>query len=76
LFISSNLLQFPNILFATQESDKSRNALIREAIDLWLKKNDKTQWPVEILEFGGEQDFPSFESNRDDLKLANEDPLA
>ena len=64
------------LIKATKASDKSRNALIREAIDLWLKTNDKSSWPKQILEFEGESSFPAFESYRDDLKEADEAPLA
>ncbi len=68
------------LIKATKASHKSRNALIREAIDLWLKTNDKSSWPKQILDFkgkdGGESSFPAFESHRDDLKEANEDPFA
>jgi len=64
------------LIEATKESHKSRNALIREAVDLWLKTNEKSSWPKQIMEFEGEQDFPAFESHRDELKETNEDPLS
>lgn len=57
-------------------SQQSRNALIREAISMWLKVNEKSQWPDEIMQFQGIKDFPSFESHRDDLKMTQDDPFA
>ena len=57
-------------------SQQSRNALIREAISMWLKVNEKSQWPDEIMQFQGIKDFPSFESHRDDLKTTQDDPFA
>ena len=57
-------------------SQKSRNALIREAISMWLKVSEKSQWPDDIMQFKGIQDFPSFESHRDDLAPVKDDPFA
>lgn len=51
---------------ATADSPKSRNALIREAIDLWLTTHEKTRWPESVLQFKGLKDFPAFESLRHD----------
>lgn len=57
-------------------SKQSRNALIREAISAWLSVNEKSQWPDEVMQFQGVRDFPAFESYRDDLKPAQDDPFA
>lgn len=59
-----------------KENKKSRNALIREAISLWLRTHEKSQWPDEVMEFEGVPDFPAFESYRKDLAEAREDPFA
>ena len=74
IYLDDNLGE--RLIKATEQSHKSRNALIREAVDLWLKTNDKTAWPKQIMEFEGDADFPLLESHRDELKEANEDPLA
>ncbi len=51
-----------------QEKGKTRNTLVREALDLYLKENAKNQWPQEILAFSGiETKIPSFESLREEL---------
>jgi predicted transcriptional regulator len=57
-------------------SNQSRNALITEAISVWLKVNEKSHWPDEIIQFEGVKDVPSFESHRDDLAPAKDDPFA
>lgn len=57
-------------------SKQSRNALIREAISVWLKVNEKSHWPDEIMQFEGIKDFPAFESHREDLAPAKDDPFA
>jgi len=64
------------LLEAAKESQKSRNGLIREAIDLWLKTKQTTEWPDEIMQFTGISDFQSFESHRSDLSSPKADPLA
>lgn len=74
IYLDDNLGE--RLIDATKASHKSRNALIREAIDLWLKTNDKSSWPKQILEFEGDDSFPAFESHRDDLKEVKEDPFA
>ena len=60
---------------ATEASDVSRNAIIRQAITFWLKKHHKKQWLKKIIDFGGVADFPSFESYRDDLSAPKADPF-
>lgn len=52
---------------SAQVTGKSRNAIIREAIQLWLDKQQKSQWSEEILNFTGEPDSIVFESYRDEL---------
>ncbi len=61
---------------ATENSSESRNATIRKAIKCWLDQHQAGQWPAEILEFKGVNDMPPFESTRDELLEASEDPLA
>ena len=36
-----------------QEKSKTRDTLVPEALDLYLKENAKNQWPQEILAFSG-----------------------
>lgn len=57
-------------------SGKTRNALIREAIEEWVNQQTNPQWPDKILTFQGMKDFPPFESHRKDLNESKEDPFA
>ncbi len=64
------------LILATESNHRSRNALIREAVDLWLTTHERAQWPKEVLEFEGDIAFPAFESYRDDLGAHKDDPFA
>ncbi|MCF6191219.1 MAG: ribbon-helix-helix domain-containing protein [Cocleimonas sp.] len=74
IYLDDNLGE--RLIKATKESHKSRNALIREAVDLWLRTNENSSWPKQIMEFEGVADFPAFESYRDELKDVKDDPFA
>ena len=53
----------------------TRNAIIREALRVWLLQHDTTSWPKSIVNFHGIADFPPFEENRDSLLPPSEDPF-
>jgi metal-responsive CopG/Arc/MetJ family transcriptional regulator len=59
-----------------KQAGESRNALIRQAVNAWLKQHSKPQWPDEVLTFRGLVDMPPFETGRDGLKPPASDPLA
>jgi predicted transcriptional regulator len=59
-----------------QQCGKSRNALIREAVDAWLERSEHKGWPNEVEAFQGEADAPTFEAYREHLALPKDDPLA
>nr|CAA6830443.1 MAG: Unknown protein [uncultured Thiotrichaceae bacterium] len=61
---------------AAKVNKKSRNALIRDAVALWLKTHKNSQWPDDVLAFEGIPDFPAFEAQRDDLGSPKDDPFA
>ncbi len=54
---------------------KSRNAIIRESIKIWLQQKTHTQWPESILKFQGIEGFPAFENHRKELLEPGDDPL-
>jgi len=58
----------------TEKNHLSRNAIIREAITSWLNNKHK-QWPKEILNYQGDEDFPAFESYREELSETKDDPF-
>jgi hypothetical protein len=56
---------------------RSRNSIVNEALDEWLKKHTKTKWPKAFFDFTPMEDVPDFKSLRNDLKNnVLEDPLA
>jgi len=59
----------------TKKSNLSRNAIIRQAIESWLS-NKKREWPEEILNYQGDEQFPAFESYREELKDIKDDPFS
>jgi len=58
----------------TEKNHLSRNAIIREAITSWLNNKHK-QWPEEILNYQGDEDFPAFESYREELTEIKDAPF-
>lgn len=60
---------------SVKASGKSRNEIIREAIQLWLEKQKKSQWPQSILDWQGVSDSINFESYRDELLPPSESEI-
>lgn len=59
-----------------QQAGESRNALIRQAVSEWLARHEQPQWPAAVMDFKGLDDMPPFESEREWLTQAVDDPLA
>lgn len=59
-----------------QQSGQTRNALIRSAVQDWLERRNKPQWPDVVIGFTGMADMPPFEADRDRLIPPLTDPLA
>jgi hypothetical protein len=55
---------------------KSRNALIREALNQLLEQQSQPQWPREVMNFEGLPKTRPFENSRRELKVPATDPLA
>ena len=66
-------LQLNNV---AKKVGESRNALVRQAVGEWLKRQGKPQWPADLLAFNGMPDLPEFEASRGHLQPPAEDPLA
>ena len=47
--------------------NRSRNTLVREALEAYLNKKGSCEWPKAVLEFQG-VDIPDFESFRSELQ--------
>ena len=55
---------------------RSRNSIVNEALEEWLNKHTKTEWPKNFFEFSPIEETPDFKSFRRDLKNnLPEDPL-
>jgi len=61
---------------AAQQSGQTRNALIRGAVQDWLARRNKPQWPDAVLNFTSAEDMPPFEAGREQLNSPLVDPLA
>ncbi len=59
-----------------QQSGQTRNALIRSAVQDWLARRNKPQWPDVVMGFTSMDDMPPFEAGRDQLKPPLADPLS
>lgn len=59
-----------------QQSGQTRNALIRSAVQDWLARQNKPQWPDVVMDFASMDGIPPFEAGRDQLKPPLADPLA
>jgi hypothetical protein len=46
---------------------KKRNAVVREALRLYVKQQKTAVWPESVLSFQGIKDFPPFELSRNEL---------
>lgn len=55
---------------------ESRNALIRKAVDEWLARQARPQWPEVVMDFQGMADVPPFEEGRKQLRAPADDPFA
>lgn len=59
-----------------KETKKPRNALINQAIRLFLDQMGKSEWPSEVKKLAGAfPDLSSFESSRKELVPPREDPF-
>ncbi|MGF1615165.1 MAG: ribbon-helix-helix protein, CopG family [Gammaproteobacteria bacterium] len=65
LHLSDDLVHRLNAL--VQATGRSRNALIREAIEEWLKRQEHSRWSDEVLQFSGLPEAIPFEGSRAEL---------
>lgn len=59
-----------------EQIGETRNALIRQAINEWLARQGKPEWPEIVMSFKGMANIPLFEASRDKLTPPSEDPFA
>lgn len=73
LYLEDELAQKLQAL--SRSTGKSRNALIREAVQLLMTQQEQSQWSSTILEFQGLSDGIAFESYREELLPPREDEV-
>jgi RecB family exonuclease len=55
---------------------RSRNSIVAEALEEWLRNHVETQWPEHFFEFSPIENVPDFKLSRNELKdNVREDPL-
>lgn len=59
-----------------QQTGRTRNSVIREAVADLLARQGPRGWPNEVLAFRGVPDTPPLESHRRELVPPKDDPLA
>jgi metal-responsive CopG/Arc/MetJ family transcriptional regulator len=74
LHLNDDLMRRLNAL--TQAMGQSRNALIREAIEEWLERQEHRRWPKEVLRFSGIPEAIPLEQSRADKSISNSQSLA
>lgn len=59
-----------------KDLNRSRNSIISEALEEWLKLHYPSQWPKDFFKFPPIDDVPDFKSYRKELTdVTEEDPL-
>lgn len=61
---------------AARELGENRNAVIRHAVQEWLRRQGRPQWPAAVLSHTGCPGMPPFEAGREQLAPPSADPLA
>lgn len=58
-----------------KKTGTTRNAIIREALRVWLLQHETRSWPKSILNFKGVDEPIVFEKDREELLPPNEAPF-
>jgi len=61
---------------AAKVRGENRNAVIRQAVQEWLRREGRPEWPAVVLSHMGDPGMPPFEAARDQLLPPAADPLA
>jgi hypothetical protein len=61
---------------AAKVRGENRNAVIRHALQEWLRREGRPEWPAVVLSHMGDPDMLPFETGRDQLVPPSADPLA
>ena len=66
---------FKTLSNLAKKSRKTRNSLVREAIDFFLSEKVSKSWPESVRKLPGSVKMRSFESYRNELTSPDDDPL-
>jgi hypothetical protein len=55
--------------------NRSRNSIVNEALQEWIKHHKSQQWPEHFFDFKPAKDVPDFKALRNELKEPSKDPL-
>jgi predicted transcriptional regulator len=58
-----------------REQHSSRSAVIRQALEMYLQRQQAGAWPQRVREWTGDPDFPPFESLRGTEQAGDGDPF-
>lgn len=67
--LGAQLLQFSKV------TGKTKNAIIRQAIEEWLYKRASSSWPESIVLFKGIEGIERFEASRSELLEPEANPF-
>lgn len=65
IYLDKELSQ--KLFHACETTHKKRNALIREALELYMRQLNQRTWPPSILNFQGVDEIAPFEASRTEL---------
>lgn len=63
------------LLQLSKATGKTKNAIIRQAIEEWLHKKAPSRWPESIISFQGIDGIEAFESSRSELREPEANPF-
>lgn len=74
VYVNKNMGE--KIIKIAKASHRSRNSIVTEALELWLKEQQDSKWPEKFFDFVPIEDVPDFNAYRKELQAITEDPLA
>ena len=74
VYVNKNMGE--KIIKIAKASHRSRNSIVTEALESWLKEQQGSRWPEKFFDFSAIEDVPDFTAYRKELQEIPEDPLA
>lgn len=73
VYVNKNLGQ--KLARATKRFHRTRNSIISEALEEWMREHEKSSWPKGFFDFEPVEGVEDFKVYRQDLGSIKEDPL-